>query len=131
MIEQGLVALVQDDTNVQAIATAGGGFCASYPPNFQLPTWTYLIVSDVAEYTLMGQSGTGSRRFQIDCYGNTAAEAITLATAINAVLGGYRGTLSDSDNTIIQGCFHINTLDFFDTSLRNFRRSLEYEIWST
>jgi hypothetical protein len=67
---------------------------------------------------------------QIDCYGSTAAQAITLAKAIDAVLNGYRGTLPDADATVVQGCFRLNLIDPdpWDAS-QECRRILEYELW--
>jgi hypothetical protein len=129
MIEQGFVELVQGDAGVSAIA-ATGGFNAQLPPDFVLPTWTYAVVSDPTDYLLSGPETLAPRRIQVDCYGSTAADAISLAKAIDLVASGYRGTLTDPDATVVQGCFHTNTLDFFDTGSRSFRRMLEYLIWS-
>src|SRR6185437_13626272 len=107
MLEEGLVTLVQGNAGVSAIAAAGG-FFAELPKGQPLPSWTYLVVSDNADYTLDGPMSLGSRRMQIDCYGDAAAQAIRLAKAIDNLLSGYRGTLADPDSTIVQGCFRIN-----------------------
>lgn len=126
MIEQGLVLLVQGAPAVAAIATAGGGFLDTLPKDFQLPSWAYSIVSDPVEYELTGPVSLGSTRIQIDCFGATGADAIRLAKAIDAVLIGYRGTMTDPDETNVQGCFRTNKIDFFDDEARNYRRMLEY-----
>jgi uncharacterized protein DUF3168 len=130
MIELGLVQLVQGNPAVAALATAGGGFFAQLPKDQTLPSWSYAVVSDSDDYVLTGPMELGSRRFQLDCYGANAADAISLAKAIDAVLNGYRGQLTDPDATFVQGCFHLNTVDFFDTNSRTFRRMLEYFVWS-
>jgi hypothetical protein len=128
MIEQGLVLLVQGDAGVSAIA-AKGGFFASLPKDYTLPTWTYQTISDVAGYLLTQPETVGERRVQIDCYGAKAADAIQLADAIDALLSGYRGTLTDPDATFVQGCFRDNMMDFFDPDTRTFRRMLDYKVW--
>lgn len=128
MIEQGLVLAVQADAGVQAISPKGG-FFATLPKDYVLPTWTYQTVSDVAGYLLTQPETVGERRVQIDCYGLTAADAIRLANAIDTFLSGFRGTLPDPDATFVQGCFRDNMMDFFDPDSRTFRRMLDYKIW--
>jgi hypothetical protein len=125
MIEQGMVQLLQGTPAVAAIA-ANGGFFGTLPKDFPLPSWSYMVVSDPVDYELTGPVSLGSTRIQIDCYGAVAADALRLASAIDAVLIGYRGTLPDPDATVVQGVFRINKLDFFDPDARNYRRMLEY-----
>lgn len=126
MIEQGLVLLVQGNAGVAAIA-ASGGFLGALPKDFTLPSWSYIVVSDPVDYELLGPVALGCTRIQIDCYGAAPADAINLAAAIDAVLNGYHGTLTDPDSTVVQGCFRLNKIDFFDDDARNYRRMLEYE----
>jgi hypothetical protein len=118
--EQGFVALVNS-------AAGSGGYYGQLPKDAQLPNWTYLDVSNPSDYTLQGAVELSGLRMQVDCYGQTAARAITLAKAIDRVLSGYVGTLPDG--TVVQGCFRTNRLSFFDDNARNYRRMLEYEIW--
>lgn len=127
MIEQGLVLLVQGDAGVSAIASKGG-FLAQLPKDFQPPSWTYEVVSDPTEYELQGPVSQSSTRFQLKCYGVSGADAIRLAKAINDVLNGYHGTLTDPDATVVHGCFKTNTIDFYDDNARNYIRILEYLI---
>ncbi|HEV8189442.1 MAG TPA: hypothetical protein VGP83_16935 [Pyrinomonadaceae bacterium] len=129
MIEQGFVELIQSNAAVKAIA-AEGGFLAQLPSDLALPSWSYLVVSEVSGSLLSGPETLGSRRIQVDCYGATADDTLALAAAIDAVLDGYRGTLTDPDATFVQGIFHLNTIDIFDPDARSFRRMLEYFVWS-
>lgn len=128
MIESGIVILVQANADVTAISPIGG-FLGELPKGQALPSWSYTFVSDVPLYTLTGKDPLTMRRLQIDCYGNAAAEAITLAYAIDKVLSGYKGTLPDPDSTVVQGCFRSNLIDFVDGDSRTFRRLLEYSVW--
>jgi len=130
MIELGIVLLVKGNAAVTAIAPVGG-FFAQLPNDQILPSWTYLGVSQTANYDLKASSSLFMRRLQIDCYGKTAADSIVLAKAIDAVLNGYRGTLTDPDHIFVDGCFQDNLIDYYDPDSRSFRRMLEYQLWFT
>lgn len=128
MIESGIAKLVQGDTAVAAIA-ATGGYVAAVPKGTPRPTWRQTYVGDQTTYTLDRLEGPTRRRLQIDCFGGTQSEAVQLAAAIDAVLSGYRGTLPDSDQTVVQICKRTNLIDFEpDESSRTYRRLLEYAI---
>lgn len=128
MFENGLSLHVQGDAAVSSIAPVGG-FSTQLPKDQLLPSWSYLVVSEAPEYTLQGPVTLCFRRVQIDCYGDTAADCIMLAAAINPLLDGFTGVLADPEQTYVQGCFRSNLIDFFDDVARNYRRMLEYEIW--
>jgi len=127
MLESGIVKLVMADAAVLAIA-ATGGYLLELPKDHTLPSWTYRIISDQAEYALLGEHGFVTRRLQIDCFADEKPDVLLLARAINAVLSGYKGTLTDADATIVFGCFRSDLQDFFDDPGRTPRRMLEYEI---
>jgi hypothetical protein len=128
MIEQGLVGLVQADGPVAAMSPAGG-FFAEVPKDFKpLPTWTYQGVSLNPNTTLLGTKGLRTVRWQIDCYGDDAAQVITLANAIDNVLDGYQGNLADQEQTYVSACILTDSMDFFDDYRRSYRRMLEYEV---
>jgi hypothetical protein len=127
MLESGIVKLVMADPGVAAIALTGG-FLLELPKDEALPSWSYRNISDQSEYGLRGEHGFVTRRLQIDCFANAKADVLLLARAINSVLSGYRGTLTDTDQTIVFGCFRSDIQDFFDDPGRTPRRMLEYEI---
>lgn len=129
MIEQGLVKLVQDNSGVAAIATQGGGFLVELPKGQVLPSWTYQRVSTVPNTTLLSTKGLRIARFQIDCYGAQAADALNLRIAIANVLDGYQGTLPDPDSTFVSSCIPSDEMDYpYDEASRTWRSMLEYEI---
>lgn len=129
MIELGLVKLVQADAGVSALVGTRGGYFAELPKDYVLPSWTYQFVSGVPDVTFKSTEALTYSRYQVNCYGTVAADAIKLAKAINAVLSGFHGTLTDPDSTRVQGCFRSNLIDFFDDASQSFRRMLEYELW--
>lgn len=129
MLEQGIVQLVQNDAQVSAIATAGGGYLGTLPVSQPLPSWTYLRVAMKQNAGLQTPSGLAETRLQIDCYG-TQDGVVLLAKAINAVLNGYRGTLADSDSTYVDSCLLEDLQDFEeDPNARTYRRMIEYRIF--
>lgn len=131
MIEEGFVKLVQGAPAVAALATVGG-FFAELPKDQPLPTWTYTVISNVSNYGLSASPptvGLNMNRMQVDCFAAEAADAIKLARAIDDVLSGYRGILTDADATRVHGCFQSDVMDFFDDQSRTYRRMLEYELW--
>ncbi|HTF64547.1 MAG TPA: hypothetical protein VK638_17835 [Edaphobacter sp.] len=127
MIDQGLVLLLQGSPAVAAIAPTGG-FNTQLPPDKQLPSWTFQLISSPSDLTLQGPISLTMARYQFDCYGQTKAQTILLAKAINDVLDGFAGMLTDPDATIVQVAVRSNMLDFFDDDARNYRRMLEYQI---
>jgi len=131
VIEQGIAKLVQGNAAVAAIATAGGGFLVQLPKGQldQGPTWTMSVITDPADYTLAGESDLRDTTIQIDVFAKDAATVIGLARAINTVLAGFRGTLSDADGVAVTGIFQIGKTDYFDEAGRTFRRMLEYQIF--
>lgn len=130
MLGAGISQLVQSNPGVAAIATAGGGFANNVPKDFTLPTWRYTLVGGEVSHTLAGERGPRNQRMQIDCYGNTAGEAQQLSNAIDAVLDGFVGNLSDPETTNVLSCLSGNEpSDFYDDDRRCPGIMLEYEIW--
>jgi hypothetical protein len=129
MIEQGFVNLVQHTPAVAAIAVGGGGYLSVVPKGETMPTWTYTSVSMLFDYTLAGEHGLNMWRVQVDCYGEHAAECIRLAAAIDKVLSGFSGVLTDVDSTLVDSCFTSNQIDFFDDASKTYRRMIDYELW--
>jgi hypothetical protein len=125
MIEDGIVELVQTDPTV-ASQCLFGGFWLSLPKGTPFPSWSYQVVSELTLYTLSGRTDLTPRRLQIDVYAMDAAEALNLTRAIDNVLSGWRGTLPDTQMTVVQGIFRDNEIDFFDDASRTYRRMVEY-----
>lgn len=127
MIEQGVVMLVQSDAEVQAICKSGG-YWLSLPKDPVYPSWCYYVVSSISERTLEPQKLLCFERWQVDVYGVTGSDCMSLAYAIDEVLNSYQGNLPDPDSTLVQGIFRSDVTDFFDPTVRNYRRMLEYEL---
>jgi hypothetical protein len=131
VIEQGISRLVQSAAAVAAIAKHGGGYLRQLPKGQVLPSWTYTTVSnaDLAGQTLTSVAGLRTWRAQIDVYGSEAADTVTLSKAIKVVLNGYRGTLADADQTIVDSAFWLDSHDpEYDEASRSWRRVNEFQV---
>ena len=129
MIEQGVVKLVQSSSAVKALTAGRGGWMAELPKDEILPSWSYRVVSQVSEYGLTSRPGLVMKRFEVNSYGNNGGEAVTLAHAIDGALGGYHGTLTDTDSTVVNVILQTDEMDFFDDARRSWRKMLEYEVY--
>lgn len=133
MIEQGIVMLVNADPAVAAMLGAGtGGFFGSLPKDQARPSWSYKVVSST---DLSGSLDAGRQvsqeRWQFDFYGDTAAQAILLAQAIDNVLYRFYGVLPDPDATPVQAIFRMDVMDEFDNGARSYRRTMDYQLTFT
>ena len=128
MIEAGLVLRINSDAAVKALIASPGGF-TGVPKGQPLPTWTYRWVSDNTQMALCSVTGLTFARVQIDCYGNQKAEVVNLGKAITQVLNGFKGTLTDIDNIIVDSIFRSDMHDpEEDEAGRTWRRVLEFEV---
>ena len=129
-IEQGFVNLVSNGLNNPAV----NGYAVQLPANcitFENPqAWSYRSIISTPLYSLNGQNSFTKLEVQLDCHGYKMSDAITLARQIQNVLsGGWSGTLSDSDSTVVQGIFQLPSFtDGYSDANKTFVRSLEYLI---
>lgn len=67
-----------------------------------LPNIVMFVISGITDYTMQGPSGYAMTRVQFDCRGSTAAEARSVAQALQTRLSGFSGPFEDF---AFQGCF--------------------------
>lgn len=91
-MQEDLTAFLLADTAIAALL--GGGdrlywnLIEQGKPN---PAAVIYLISGVPDYHMAGPSGLVESRVQIDSRGETAAEALAVARAIEVRLSGYRG----------------------------------------
>jgi hypothetical protein len=133
MIEQGFTTLISTGIASQ-FPNLTGGFPTQLPPNFISTanpwSWSWRSILSTPMYFLQGQDALTTWEVQLDCYGNSMAQAVQVARAIDGVLrGGYSGTLSDPDNTVVSMIKRLpGMVDGFSDLNRSYVRSLEYEV---
>lgn len=122
MIEAGLTALLSENAPLQALI----GSClypVMLPENTAYPCVSYQGVSASSEYSL---SGTSERwkRLQFDVWGQTYSSVKAVVSALDDVLDGFSGPLSDG--TVIVGAFRGVELDLSEPYSRTYRTMVEY-----
>jgi hypothetical protein len=129
LIELGLVLLIQSGLGSPPLAP--GGFAGILPKDFAGVAYTWKVVSGKPSTGLQFTRGLRMRRFQIDCFGPTAAQAMELAGAIDATLNGFRGSLPDPDSTYVDSSIREGEPEGpeYSDSARNYWVMLEYEVW--
>jgi hypothetical protein len=122
MIEQGIRTLLISDPTVAALigVRAYSNFMIQNPT---LPAIVITKISGEDRYSTTGSTGPSTGRWQIDCYGNTVAEARELSDAIKNVLSGYKGAAGDET---IQGSFLENEIGSYDFELKTYRRKMDF-----
>jgi hypothetical protein len=120
VIEQLLYALLSSTTSITAI-TGPRIYPLQLPQDPTLPAIEYSFIGGSSSPTFTTR-GNKRYRVQIDCWGNTYAEAVTLRSAVKDALDGY----SDGQMSILL----ISPRDFFDHELLQYRAMAEFYILS-
>jgi hypothetical protein len=130
MIEEGLYKFIQAGINNATIP----GYPVELPANAVTVTtpqaWSYRGITSIPTYYLSGQDAFTRWTVQLDLHGFTMAAAQALARIVIGILsGGYRGTFTDVDSTVVLGIFLLpSQVDGFSDISRTFIRSIEVEI---
>lgn len=92
------------------------------PTDVTLPAIDYTFVGGSSHPTLT-TTGTQKYRLEVNCWGKTYSDAVTLRAAVISALNGY-----------LDGNMSIQLLmpqDFFDHELLQFRAMVEFYIYAT
>ena len=122
MIEQGLTALLSNNSQLQALI----GAClypVMVPEQTTYPCLSYQVVSAASEYALPGSSERW-KRLQFDAWGQAYADCKNVVDALDAALDGLTGALPDG--TVVLGAFRGVELDLSEQYSRTFRTMVEY-----
>jgi Protein of unknown function (DUF3168) len=134
MLEKGLRDLLINDVNVGPMV---GGTASPFTPGQRVrpmllpegtnfPAIVYQVVATNPLTSMDGVNALQMKRMQIDCYGQTAVAAKTLAQAVHNALDGYRGVLSEG--TVVQSCLPNQDVDEFEFDPQVFRVACDFNI---
>lgn len=124
MIESSLYTYITADVTVSGLIGTRL-YPLDLPQQPTAPCVTYHRVSTVPLYALDGDADVDTVRIQIDSYDDTVLGAKTLADAIRARIGGFRGDMS---GTTVQAVFLDSEQDFGDPTTDLYRVSQDYLI---
>jgi hypothetical protein len=125
MIEQGLMTLLAGNAPIAALVGTRISWVV-LPENSTLPALTFQNVGSISSPTFETR-GMQRMRVQFDCWGATYLDAITLRKAVETLLDGFQGTLSDG--TYLQNVVSLQQVDFFDHDVRVFRAMIEFRLY--
>ncbi len=127
-MEEKLIALLLANSSLSALVS-DRIYWSKMEPSSLLPRINMTVVSDVADYNMDSASGLRVARVQIDCYGETYASARAVSRAVEAAIGGYKGT---SGAVKFDGIFMVEQRDVIEednTPSDLFGVSVDYQIW--
>jgi hypothetical protein len=90
------------------------------------PSAVYNKISEFGDYHMLGDSGLGHMRMQIDAWAQNADAAVELANAIYDRISGASGLM---DDVVVQGVFLDSGRDDYDAVTKMFRISRDFIIW--
>lgn len=94
------------------------------------PSLVFVKVSETGDYHLMGDSGLGQMRMQLDAWSQNADLSTELSNAVYDRLSGARETVNfDSQFINLRGAFVVNGRDDYDDVAQLFRASRDYIVW--
>lgn len=124
-VTDAVTQLLWNDAAFQA-ASPGGTADTVLPEGATLPATTYQVVGGRSDATL-DTSGMQKLRVQFDCRAATADDAATARDALIAALNGRIGETLE-DGTWLDSAELIQTIDYFDSDSRQFRKGVEFYV---
>ena len=123
MIEVGFYNLLAADSSIAALC-GNRIYPVQLPEGSALPAITYLYPGGSSQPTL-NTTGYQRQRLEINCWGATYPDAVTLRGTVRTALEGTRAVLSDG--TDLQDIEFIQPIDFpFETDAREYRCAIEF-----
>ncbi|WP_441280508.1 tail completion protein gp17 [Tardiphaga sp. 862_B3_N1_1] len=115
-----------------AISTAVGGarlFPIKMPQGTKVASIVYSRISGRGDHHMMGPSGLGRPRYQIDAWAPSADAAVSLADLVKVRLDGFRGVMgSGQAAVVVQGVFLADEREDYDDTVTMNRLSRDYFI---
>ena len=99
-----------------------------------VPAVVQNLITESSDYHMQGDSGLGQARVQLDCWAQTQDEAVELANLVFDRLSGASGTIefgmnSPLENVAVQGVFHDQGRDDYDSVAKLYTRRRDFLIW--
>jgi hypothetical protein len=104
-----------------------GVWWVEMPEEALLPGIVLSQVSGAGIPTMDGPDPLHTARIQVSCYGETFADAKSLARAVRTTLEGYAGTLPDG--TAVGQTILVSEMDAFEDAPNSFGCPVDFEFW--
>lgn len=119
MIETDLFAALSTATAITALASTRV-YPVVLPTDPTLPAMTYMFIGGSGQPSF-DTRGMQKARVEINCWGNTYSDAVTLREAVILTLAGY------SDENF--SAMYMQSTDFFDHELLQYRAMAEFYVF--
>jgi hypothetical protein len=124
-IEKAIKSILTSDIAVNALIE-GRCYPLTLPQNPEYPLCLYIHISGTRENQLRGDAGQAHKRYQIESWAKTYAEAKELSNAVANVLNQYSGTVG----TVVIGSILIeNENETYEEVVKVNRVMQDYMIW--
>jgi hypothetical protein len=123
VIEAGLFHLLSTNAPIAALC-ATRIYPDILPTGAKYPAIRYARISRIPKPTLT-TSGMQFLRMQFDCHGESKADAEALAAAVESLLTGYQGLLSDG--TFVQNVLFLGGPSGFEDDARTYCSISDYK----
>ena len=127
-LEDALTTVLAADPGVSPLVAARifPGVVADNPA---YPYISHHVISETTASAMGADVGCLRRRVQVDCFGETATSARTVALAVAAALTRFRGTVNyTGGSTVIEDIYRLGVNDNFDFAARKFKRSVDFDV---
>lgn len=121
MLEQNIPSVLSAQASIASLA-ADRIYPIVLPTDSTLPAMTYQIVGSSNKQT-MSTHGMQRVRLQIDCWGDTYGDAVTLRDAVATSLDGYQ----DANVQFLL----LSKSDFFERDALQYRALIEFYLFTT
>lgn len=141
-LRSALRAVLLADSNVNAavqgnLTRAQGGsriFSGVLPQGETGQSVVQNLISEGSDYHMQGPSGLVQSRIQIDSWATTQDAAVALAALVYDCLSGHSGAISFGSQSpqqeiVIQGIFHQQSRDDYDSVAKLHSRRRDYLVW--
>jgi uncharacterized protein DUF3168 len=134
-IEQGLFQLIQANAGISSLVTMTGDkglywILAPKAATFPLIVLGWVATTDTI--AMSGDLGFRNALLQIDCYSSQYYNSRAIADAVRDLLSSYKGTLPDTDATVVAGVLQTKDWDMpYEEGSVGFvyRAMLEFRVW--
>jgi hypothetical protein len=124
-IEEGIVTFLKSDAPLTAVI-GSRVYPMRLPQGETLPAVTYQRISSPPRSSHDGASTLKNPRFQFKSWGETYADARTVADLLKAALDGYVGLMG---TVAVQNTIIMNDLDYNDPQTETYQGVVDAIIW--
>lgn len=132
-IRAALRAFLLSDASISALVGGVRVYPGVLPQGTTAASIVQNLITEASDVHMQGPSGLGQARVQLDCWAQSQDAAVALANLVMDRLSGHKGTIafgaeSPQESIVVQGIFHDQGRDDFDSVAKLHSRRRDYII---